>query len=194
MAYAARTKDDPGDVGRAADQQQSVDNENFLFAGLYGDSTPPPGIIKQWIAKLGLVDNTATNVFTITTTNEAGSNDGGVFHCVFEGFAAHGVGPTIETSIMGYAGRFVRGVNGAGAAGNNSAVVVSPSTTAVGASTAATKSIVTVVMTVVETSEYVQTIQFQVDINGTTITTAEIYGMVTLYYAGFTTPPVIAQV
>lgn len=30
MAYVTRTKDDPGDVGRAADQQQSVDNEEYL--------------------------------------------------------------------------------------------------------------------------------------------------------------------
>lgn len=29
MGYVARTKDDPGDVGRAADQQASVDNDNY---------------------------------------------------------------------------------------------------------------------------------------------------------------------
>lgn len=32
MAYVTRTKDDPGDVGRAADQQQSIDNEEYLHA------------------------------------------------------------------------------------------------------------------------------------------------------------------
>jgi len=32
MSYEARTKDDPGDVGRAADQQQSVDNEDEIYA------------------------------------------------------------------------------------------------------------------------------------------------------------------
>lgn len=31
MAYITRTKDDPGDVGRAADQQQSIDNEEALL-------------------------------------------------------------------------------------------------------------------------------------------------------------------
>lgn len=31
MAYVTRTKDDPGDVGRAADQQQSIDNEELLY-------------------------------------------------------------------------------------------------------------------------------------------------------------------
>lgn len=30
MAYTARTKDDPGDVGRSADQQASVDNDVFF--------------------------------------------------------------------------------------------------------------------------------------------------------------------
>ena len=34
MAYTARSKDDPGDVGRAADQQASVDNDAFFRAAL----------------------------------------------------------------------------------------------------------------------------------------------------------------
>jgi len=33
MAYTIRSKDDPGDVGRAADQQASVDNDAFFKAG-----------------------------------------------------------------------------------------------------------------------------------------------------------------
>lgn len=34
MAYTARTKDDPGDVGRALDQNESVDNDAFLYSSL----------------------------------------------------------------------------------------------------------------------------------------------------------------
>jgi hypothetical protein len=48
-------------------------------------------------------------------------------------------------------------------------------------------------MTVPETSEYIVRVDFQVDLNGTTVTTASVYGMVSLTYAGFTTPPAIVS-
>lgn len=149
-------------------------------------------VIRKFISKTGLVDNTATNVFTITTTNETGSTDGGVFVCTMSGMVAHGsANDSAETSCWGWGGRFVRAVNAAGAAGGNSAVV-EIGETAVGASAAATKTITACTATVVETSEYVQTIQFQVDCGGTTVTTAEVYLMVEVVYAGFLTAPVIA--
>jgi hypothetical protein len=192
VAYATRTQDDPGDVGRAADQQQSVDNEEALYAAVYGPSSPPPGIVRQWVQRTGLQDNTATEIFTITTINEAGDNDGGVYGVVVEGIVAHGIGPTLEAAVASFRAQFARALNGAASAGNNSAVVES-SETAVAASTVATKGIATITMTVVETSEYVQSVKFQVDINGTTVTTADVYLMVSLTYAGFTTPPAIVS-
>ena len=192
MAYATRTQDDPGDVGRAADQQQSVDNEESLYAAIYGPSSPPPGIVRQWVQRTGLQDNTATEIFTITTTNEAGDNDGGVYGVVVEGIACHGVGPTLEASAISYRGQFARALNGAGSAGNNGAVSAADAS-AVGASTAATKSLAAVTMTVVETSEYVQSVRFTLDLNGTTVTTGSVYLMVSLTYAGFTTPPAIVS-
>lgn len=46
MAYVLRTKDDPGDIGRAADQNQSVDNDiyfNTLGTWQTWDPTPIVG-------------------------------------------------------------------------------------------------------------------------------------------------------
>jgi hypothetical protein len=192
MTWTTRSNDDPGDVGRAADQQASVGNELHLHAAILGPVAKPPGIVRQWVQRTGLQDNTATEIFTITTINETGDNDGGVYGVVFEGIVSHGDGPTLETSVLSFRAQFARGINGAGSAGNNGAVSES-SESAIGASTAATKSMAACTMTVVETSEYVQSVRFQVDCSGTTVTTASVHGMVSLTYAGFTTPPAIVS-
>jgi hypothetical protein len=194
MAYVVRTKDQPGYVGRAADQQQSVDNESALYAAVLGAGpVATGGMVRQFVKLTGIADNTATTFATITTTNEAGNTDGGIFHCVFEGISAHGSANNSETSCMGIRTQFARAVNAAAAAGNNSAVVAS-STTAVAASTGGTKTITTTVMTVVETSEYLQSLQITIDCAGAAVTTGEIYGMITLYYVGFLTPPVVTSI
>lgn len=193
MAFVVRSKDNPGDVGRAADQQQSIDNESALYAAVLGGGpVATGGMVRQFVKKTGLVDATTTTIFTITTTNEAGNNDGGVYACIFEGIVAHGTGPTLETSGMTVRSEFSRAVNGSGAAGNNSTVTSVYSGT-VAASTAATKTIAGYTFTAVETSEYVVTGNVNLDISGATITTGDVAGLVTLYYFGFATPPVITS-
>src|SRR3990167_428502 len=99
VSFIARTKDDPGDVGRAADQQQSVDNEAALFAALLGPATPPPGIVRQFVKKLSIADNTATEFATITTTNETGNVDGGAYVAHFRGMVAHGLTTPTSTKM-----------------------------------------------------------------------------------------------
>ena len=195
MSFAARSKDNPGDVGRAADQQQSVDNEDALFDAVLGPgAVPTGGIVKQWVQLTGLVDNTATEVFTITTTDEAGNNDGGVYYCEITGIATHGIGPTGDTSVAGYKIAFARAMRSTGA-GQVSAIGPYTGGAMIAESEGGTtKGLVTPVLTVVETSEFVMSVRFAVNIDGTTITTANVYGMVTLYYAGFTTPPAVTSV
>lgn len=150
-------------------------------------------VIHKVIKKTGIADASATNLFTITCTNEAGSNDGGVYAVFCRGVVAHGSGPTsAETSCMGFAAQFARAINAAGAAGNSSAVIENAET-AVAASTVATKTITSITMTLVETSEYVITVQINVDCAGTTVTTADVTLEVELAYIGFLTPPVIAS-
>lgn len=47
MAYTTRTKDDPGDVGRSADQQASVDNEEFFKKVLIHVQLEPFGFVAE---------------------------------------------------------------------------------------------------------------------------------------------------
>jgi hypothetical protein len=149
-------------------------------------------VIRAVIKKTGIADNSATNLFTITCTNEGGSNDGGVYSCAIHAVVAHGsASNSAETSCMGWKGLFARATNAAGAAGANSAMIEAEET-AVAASAAATKTITVITGTIVETSEYVNTIQILVDMGGTTVTTADVTAIIELVYIGFATPPVIA--
>lgn len=192
MAYVVRSKDNPGDVGRAADQQQSVDNESALYAAALG---PGPvatgGMVRQFVQKTGIADNVATEFFTITTTNEAGANDGGSYMCMFDGLACHGILPAgVNSSSQAYM-NFNRSMGGDTSTGANSVLQVWALSAA--SSTPATKTIAAITFTVVETSEYVQSVRVQIDCSGAAVTTADICGMVELYYLGFTTPPVITS-
>ena len=47
MPYITRTKDDPSDVGRAADQQASADNDAFFRAGCFHVQVEPFGWLAQ---------------------------------------------------------------------------------------------------------------------------------------------------
>ena len=53
MGYVTRTKDDPGDVGRAADQQASVDNDAFFRTALIHVQVEPFGWIAQTNCAVG---------------------------------------------------------------------------------------------------------------------------------------------
>jgi hypothetical protein len=146
---------------------------------------------RAFFYKAGIVDNVATNVFKITTTNEAGDTDGGAYsvsvHAVI-GHAALNNGN--NTAAKSFTAQFCRTMRDTGV-GVNSAVseVIE---TASAATDAATRDIDTVTMTVVETSEYVQTVQFTIDLTGTGVTTAEVTVLVDIVCTGFKTRPVLA--
>ena len=149
-------------------------------------------VIRTVIKKTNITDNSATNLFTITTTNETGSTDGGVYSVKLHGVVAHGsASDSAETSCKSFGAQFCRATNAAGAAGNVSAVTENLET-ASAASTTATKDLTTVTLTLVETSEYVITAQILVDCTGSTVTTADVTFVVELVYIGFLTAPVIA--
>jgi hypothetical protein len=197
MTFEPRTKDDPGETGRAVDQQQSIDNENALFAALLGPvasltGPTPPGVIRQFVKKTSIADNVATEVFTITTTDEAASTDGGVYGVEVDVIAEHYGGPSGDNAVVAGKYRFARAMRSA-ATGQNSAVVEVGETAAAESEGGTTKGIAAVTMTVVETSEFVQSVKFTVDLDGNAVTTARIMGMVQLIYDGFTTPPVITS-
>lgn len=189
MSFVARTKDNPGDAGRAADQQQSVDNEAALYASLLG---PGPvatgGMIRQFIKKTGIADNVATEVATITTTNEAGNTDGGAWFANMKGMIHHVGGAAGENAVSGIDSYFSRAM---GAAGAGASSVFSGGS--VIATSDGTKTVVSVTFTVVEVSEYVLSLRLTADLGGAAITTASFFGMIDLFYNSFATPPVITS-
>ena len=195
MPFTTRANMAAGVVYTAADQNASKGNDDFLFGQVLGPLPPAAtgGMVRQWVQKTGMADDVATEVFTITTTNEAGDNDGGAYLCMFRGIAVHGGNAAGKGAIAGLVDVFFVRVMNADGAGVNSAVaagtVGTTANEAGGFKTISTAS----AMTVVETSEYVQSVLWDINVGGTDITTGEVYGMVELYYKGFTTAPVITS-
>jgi hypothetical protein len=195
MSYVTRTKDNPGDVGRAADQQQSVDNEEALFAASLG---PAPvsegwGVIRQFVKKTGIPDNVATEIATITTANEAGNNDGGVWGGQINGVFVHAGGKAGDNAVwyrqIGIARAMKSTGIGQNAAIDASWIMAGPAESEGGA----TKGIATALYSLVETSEFVISVRVTVDLDGTAVTTAEFFGYIELIWSDFVTPPVITS-
>lgn len=150
------------------------------------------GVIEAVVRKQ-LVDNSPTAVFTVTTTDESGDVDGGSYsvfvHAVVHVSAAVG---TATSAAKSFTAQFCRAMKAA-AAGANSAVseVVE---TASAATDPATRDIGTVTMAVTETSEFVQTVDFTVDVTGTSAAAPIITAFVQVVWGSFTTAPVLAAV
>jgi integral membrane sensor domain MASE1 len=92
---------------------------------------------------------------------------------------------------MAYRGFFCRAMENGGT-GVNSAVADATSS-AVATTAVGTRTISTVAMSVAETSEYVQAVQFTVDGAGSSPTPLYVVASVTLVWVGFTTPPTLTQ-
>jgi len=143
-------------------------------------------------SKAGIADNTDTALFTITTTNETGDVDGGAYTCKIKLLIAHAAtaGASAEAVVYGeYV--FSRVMVGAGT-GQNSAVAVLYQS-ASNASSAGTRDIGTITVSVSETSEYVQSVNIQVDLTGSSVYQAEVVSTVELNWYGFTHAPTIAS-
>jgi hypothetical protein len=147
-----------------------------------------PNLVRGTFTKTSLVDNAATAIFTVTTTNESGGADGGAYICNVTALCTHiatsGAG---NNAVIKYRGSFSREVIGAGTGANTA---VEDTFTA---STSATRDISGVTMTVTETSEYVQTVNLAVNLTGSDVQTAEVTVLVEVIYSGFLTTPTLAQ-
>lgn len=141
--------------------------------------------------KTGLVDNTATAVFTVTTTDESGSLDGGSYVCDVLAIVGHtAVNNNVNAAAVWYRGKFVRLQHGAG-----TGILTAVEDNATGTvlhNNDVVKDIDTVAMTVTEVSEYQVQVEFTVDVSGSGASTAEITVFVRVLNGGFTTMPVIA--
>ncbi len=144
--------------------------------------------------KGGMADATATSIFTITTTNEAGNTDNGQYLCEMTVLGyTHQVGGSFYSSVKSGVYHFVRAMRNTGV-GVNSAVVATAETAATD-SGAGDDIISSITVTVVETSEYIQTVKIAIDYGGTQ--DPNFGGCVVdvkLVWSVFATAPVLAAV
>lgn len=156
-----------------------------------GNLTQNTYFIRSIIRKANISDNVATSLFTITTTNETGSNDAGTYSCLIKLNVCHGdniaTGAVAEKFGM-YS--FSRAMEGTGTGVNTAVNVITTGASA--ATTSATRDIGTITVTVTETSEYIMTVNVQVDLTGSAVATATVIADVELLYTTFTTPPIVA--
>jgi hypothetical protein len=150
------------------------------------------GFLRAIISKLDLDDNTATNVFTITTTNETAGNDGGCYFVTVKGIACTHRSSlmynTADNAVVGYHYVFAHTNSNAGADANTAVTEVAE--TADVPSPGSTFVISTVTMTVVATSNTVTTIQFLINSNNATDNDVSL--TVEVHWFDYQTEPVIA--
>ena len=149
-----------------------------------------PGYRTAVIAKTGIADNTATPLFTVATTDETGSADGGAYLCRVTALIAHAAtSTTTNAATKAFAARFTRAMLAAGT-GVLSAVTEDHDDTPADTD-AAVRSIGNVTLTVAETTEHLITASITIDLTGTGVDTAQVLARVEILATGFLTPPTI---
>lgn len=143
-------------------------------------------VIRKHVALSGAADGVATNFFTITTADETGDADGGMYSVIVhltagEATAASGA---VNTASVSLAAHWTRIMASAGTGANSAVVEISESASADEGS----GGISAVTLTITETSEFVQQVLLDVDTSGGTF---DGFAIVELVYSDFTTAPVI---
>lgn len=143
------------------------------------------------IAKGNITDNVATGIFTVTTTNETGDNDGGGYSCWVFSLVGHGLAAaTTNAAARGELAVFTHVNKNDGSADNDMFEIHDTITESV--TDGAARGISTIAMTAVATSNYVTTFTAQVDLSGTDVEKVELTCFVVLAWYGYSTAPVIA--
>ncbi len=149
------------------------------------------GIRTLFIPRKQTVDVTATTVFTVTTTNETGDVDAGSYSCYVLANIAHAdAAGTAYSASKAFLAAFTRAKEATGTGVNSAVTEICE--TASAATSSPNRDIGTVTMTVLETSEYVQGVQFYVQCTGTSGSNPFVTCWVVLVHSGFTTPPTLA--
>jgi len=141
--------------------------------------------------KASLVDNTATLVFSVRTTNEAGDVDGGAWALKIFALGSHNAAPSAKGAGMSVVAHLAHANDDGGTPGTSAVTEISQS--AVGASAAGTKTVDGIVITAVETSNYQTDIKFAVDLAGSEVGTGEVVAFTELAWYGYTTAPTHVQ-
>ena len=161
----------------------------------YGSGSVGVGhMIKAWVYKGGISDNSATTVFTVNNIDGGGLADAGYYACKFKGIILHSLASVGAGHGAGryYEGVFAKLVNDGGSSRSVSGVTEIRDALNL-AIDSGTTDIVNVTMTVVDTSAYVSTVQFTVDVSGAGATSSSVEGEVTLMYRTFDASPTIVS-
>lgn len=172
------------DLGDAADINLGVEATDRLFVS--GLATQQTYVVRNFVSLTGATDDAATAFFTITTTDETGSADGGAYSVTVHLMTGEALAASGATNISGVSlvAHWIRAMQSAGTGANTAITEISESAAADQGSGA----ISAVTLTVAETSEFVQTVSLQVNTSGGTF---DGFAMVELVYSDFTTPPAI---
>jgi hypothetical protein len=148
-------------------------------------------VILKVVSKAGIADNSATAIFTVTTTNETGDADGGGFTCKVETMVGHAISPIATDLAIEWNYSVFQRINKAdgtdyGALGE---IYEGAST----ASASATRDIGATTPTITLTSNTVTTFNLTIDLTGTGVDTASAVCLITLIWYGYSTSPTIAS-
>ncbi len=194
IAVNAASETATGVVERATDAEARAgsDTERYVTPNQLIKYARGPRIVTAQIFKDSIADNTATAVFSVSTTNESGSNDGGGYTCLIRAIIGHALTSTAGASAISYlTARFTR-VMANGGTGVLSSVTSSGDS--VVAIDAATRSIGSVIVSIAENSEYRIDVSFTIDLSGSSVATAQVYADVEVLWGGFVTAPTIAAI
>jgi hypothetical protein len=142
------------------------------------------------VSKTGIVDNTATDIFTVTTVNETGSTDGGGFVCEVSSLCGHAIANDATSLAIMWEMAVCQRVNVAD--GTDYGAVAEIHEVAATESSGLTRGIASVTPGLVLTSNTVSTFQLTIDLDGLGVTTAQAVCFIKLIWYGYLTPPVIA--
>jgi len=140
--------------------------------------------------KTGISDNVQTNIFTVTTTNESGSTDGGGFVCFCNCLIGHAIASNATDLAIRAAHCVFQRINKAD--GTASSAMGEIWEGGVTASASATRSIASVTPGQTATSNYVTTMWLTIDLTGTSVTTAQAVVAVELIWWGYLHAPTLA--
>jgi len=151
------------------------------------------GVVRASVRVSDISDNTATNIFTITTDDYSGDLDGGSYTCFVRGVVVHEfINNSGNRAAKGLSAAFTH-VNIHTGNGTQSAVTELYESAEVGLSPSG-RGIGAVTMTVVEASDYVNTIQFTIDLTGTGVTTASVTLLIEVVWEGYRgVAPIVAS-
>lgn len=164
------------------------DLEQLKRAVFVPDITVLNGVVEGAFQLAGIADNTATTIFSITTADEDGSNDGGVYACFVQAVIGHpgGSGDTIS-AVKSFTAHFGRVMANGGTGVLTAVSEISESASAT--TNSLSRDISTVTMTAVENGEYQVDVKLQIDLTGSLATTAAVNLHVRMVYFGFLSPP-----